>query len=301
MRIIRLACCLLLSITAVACNKDTTAPVHRAPVTDLAKKITDSTKIIAEVFSDTSFTIAPGIEETDIHYLSQTGYTMRLFILKVDMNKPGIRLQAGTPYGLTPWALQTVPDMAKYIDSTHNRVAAAVNADFFSTIGEPRGIMVKDGKTFKTTWANERSATFIAVLNDGKPFFGTRADFPVMQPQIKDALGAGQLLVKDNVVQLQTDVTIEPRTAAGISADNTLYFAVVDGRNFYYSNGITITDLGMLLKACGAKTVVNLDGGGSSTFMIRHPLAPVWQVRNKPSDGNNRAVGNSWMIINDLP
>ena len=82
-----------------------------------------------------------------------------------------------------------------------------------------------------------------------------------------------------------------------MNAEGKLYFIVVDGRSFYYSNGITITKLGQMLKACGATIAINVDGGGSSTFMIKHPLADVWQVRNRPSDGTNRAVGNAWMIL----
>ncbi|CAL1517226.1 phosphodiester glycosidase family protein [Chitinophaga sp. MM2321] len=291
----------LLSFTAYACKKDTVAPqqvVIKSPLTQL---ILDSSQLVATVFSDTAFTVSEGVEETDIHFLNKKGYSTRVFILKVDMNHPGVRLQAGTPYGLTGFALQTVPDMAKYIDSSGNRVMAALNADFFSTTGEPRGVVIKDGKVMKTTWANARSQTFLGVLNNGKAYIGERADFPVMQPQLKDALGGGPMLVKENELQTQTDLSIEPRTAVGISDNGVLYFAVVDGRSFYYSNGMTLPEMGMLLKACGATKAINLDGGGSSTFMIRHPLADVWQVRNKPSDGNNRAVGNGWMIINGKP
>lgn len=291
----------LLSFTAYGCKKDTVvpqAPIIKSPLTQL---IVDSSFLVASLFSDTTFVVSEGVEETDIHFMNKKGYTTRVFILKVDMGRPGVKLQAGTPYGLTGFALQTVPDMARYIDSTGNRVMAALNADFFSPVGEPRGIAIKDGKVLKTTWANARSQTFLGVLNNGKPYIGERADFPVMQDQLKDALGAGQLLVKGKEVLPQTDLTIEPRTAVGMDDKGVLYFAVVDGRSFYYSNGMTITDLGILLKACGSTTVINLDGGGSSTFMIRHPQSPVWQVRNKPSDGKNRAVGNGWMIINEKP
>lgn len=291
----------LLSFTAYGCRKDSAAPqqvVIKSPLTQL---IVDSTELVATVFSDTTFIVSEGVEGTDLHFLNMKGYTTRVFILKVDLNHPGLRLQAGTPYGLTPFALQTVPDMAKYTDSAGSRVMAALNADFFSTAGVPRGIAIKDGNVLKTTWANARSQTFLGVLDNGKPYIGDREDFTMMQAQLKDALGGGPMLVEENIVQTQTDLTIEPRTSVGMSDNGVLYFAVVDGRSFYYSNGMTLPDMGILLKACGATKAINLDGGGSSTFMIRDPLANEWQVRNRPSDGNNRAVGNAWMIISEKP
>jgi exopolysaccharide biosynthesis protein len=137
----------------------------------------------------------------------------------------------------------------------------------------------------------------MGVRKNGQVFIGDRADFAAMKDDFEDALGGGPMLVKNNVILSQTDLSIEPRTGIGLSSNGKLYFMVVDGRSFYYSNGITITDLGRMLKACGASIAINVDGGGSSTFMIKHPQAEGWQVRNRPSDGSNRAVGNAWMIL----
>ncbi|MGX5817871.1 phosphodiester glycosidase family protein [Chitinophaga lutea] len=285
---------------AISCRKDSQA--QPAPVTiksPLTQRIADSTNLMAQVFYDTLFQVSPGVMETDIHYLNKEGYTMHVFILEVDANHPSLKLKAGMPYNVSNYAMQTIPDMAKYIQTATSKVVAGVNADFFNTsTGEPRGILVKDGKVIKTTWANARSATFMGVLkSNGKPFIGDREDFANMQSQFQDALGGGPMLVRNNELQPQTDLSIEPRTGIGMNASGKMYFIVADGRAFYYSNGMSLPDLGAMLKACGSTIAINVDGGGSSTFMIRHPLADIWQVRNRPSDGTNRAVGNGWMII----
>jgi Exopolysaccharide biosynthesis protein related to N-acetylglucosamine-1-phosphodiester alpha-N-acetylglucosaminidase len=290
---------LSLFILASSCEKDSQAqvpPVNiKSPLTQLIK---DSTDLVAQVFSDTIFQVSEGIRETDVHYLSKTGYAMHMFILEVDLNNPKLKVEAATPYNVDGYAMQTVPDMARYLEPAEGRVLAGVNADFFNTsTGEPRGILIRNGKILKTTWANARSATFMGVRKNGQVFIGDREDFAAMKDDFEDALGGGPMLVKDNVILTQTDLSIEPRTGIGMSNKGKLYFIVVDGRSFYYSNGITITDLGRMLKACGANIAINVDGGGSSTFMIKHPLAEVWQVRNRPSDGTNRAVGNAWMIL----
>lgn len=290
---------MLLYFTAASCKKDSQAQVPHVTIqSPLTQRLVDSTDLIAQVFSDTVFQVAEGLRETDVHYLSKEGYAMHIYILEADMNNPALKLEAATPYNVDAYAMQTVPDMAKYLQPAEGRVLAAVNADFFNTTtGEPRGVLIRNGKVLKTTWANDRSRTFLGVRKDGKLFIGDREDFATLQNEFEDALGGGPMLVKDNAILTQTDLSVEPRTGIGLSADGKMYFIVVDGRSFYYSNGVTITQLGHMLKACGATKAINVDGGGSSTFMIKHPLAEVWQVRNRPSDGTNRPVGNAWMIV----
>ncbi|MFB9838420.1 phosphodiester glycosidase family protein, partial [Actinoallomurus acaciae] len=82
------------------------------------------------------------------------------------------------------------------------------------------------------------------------------------------------------------------RTAAGLSANGRrLYLLVVDGRS-PVSHGATLADLALLLRRAGARDALNLDGGGSSTFVLRTAGEPVVSVRNAPSGGTERAVAN---------
>ncbi len=84
-----------------------------------------------------------------------------------------------------------------------------------------------------------------------------------------------------------------PRTGIGISADgNTIIMMVVDGRGA--SRGVTTGMLGDLMLRAGAAEAVNLDGGGSSTL-----YTAALGVRNKCSDGNERAVGNGIFAVVD--
>ena len=62
----------------------------------------------------------------------------------------------------------------------------------------------------------------------------------------------------------------DPRTAVGVSKDERrLYFIVIDGRQEGYSVGATFDEEGLELLRCGAYEGFNLDGGGSSTMVIR--------------------------------
>ena len=93
---------------------------------------------------------------------------------------------------------------------------------------------------------------------------------------------------------------MEPRTAIGVSQDGKeVYLMVVDGRNFYYSNGADLLDLMNLMSACGAYDALNLDGGGSSTFIARDGAEGELKLLNWPTDqgGVMRKVATGLAIV----
>ena len=61
------------------------------------------------------------------------------------------------------------------------------------------------------------------------------------------------------------------------------------------SVGMTLPELGALMLRLGAFTAVNLDGGGSSSFLYR-PAGGV-EVTNRPSDGGWRPVANQLAVV----
>ncbi|XRQ04698.1 phosphodiester glycosidase family protein [Actinomadura welshii] len=83
-----------------------------------------------------------------------------------------------------------------------------------------------------------------------------------------------------------------PRTAAGFGPEGRrMYLVVADGRSAE-SGGLTVAELADLMGKAGADDAVNLDGGGSSTFVARSRGAGSVTVRNTPSGGAARAVAN---------
>ena len=71
-----------------------------------------------------------------------------------------------------------------------------------------------------------------------------------------------------------------PRTIAGRTADGTILLVTVDGRQPCCSIGMTLPEAADLMIALGAVEAVNLDGGGSTTFvahgvMVNHPSTQV--------------------------
>ncbi|MEJ2048089.1 MAG: phosphodiester glycosidase family protein, partial [Dehalococcoidia bacterium] len=83
-----------------------------------------------------------------------------------------------------------------------------------------------------------------------------------------------------------------PRTAIGYTADNHLILMVVDGRQPELSLGATLHQLANLMLGVGCEAALNLDGGGTSAFIVGEDL-----TLNTPSDKPGmRAVGSAILI-----
>ncbi|WP_406091216.1 phosphodiester glycosidase family protein [Streptomyces sp. NBC_01013] len=119
-------------------------------------------------------------------------------------------------------------------------------------------------------------------------------------------LGAGPALVRAgrtwinaaaNGVSPGAVRTRSPRTVAGIRADGTLLLVVFDGRRPGVSEGVSLTEAARIMVSLGAVDAMNLDGGGSSTMVVRD------KVRNSPSDpgktddARQRKVSNALVVV----
>lgn len=91
-----------------------------------------------------------------------------------------------------------------------------------------------------------------------------------------------------------------PRTIAA-SNEEKLIFLVVDGRQPGHSDGMTLAECACYLQSIGMRDAMNLDGGGSSTCYARLPGERLPELRNSPSDGFERGVGNAVVFVNDAP
>jgi exopolysaccharide biosynthesis protein len=60
-----------------------------------------------------------------------------------------------------------------------------------------------------------------------------------------------------------------PRTAVATNQQgDKLWIVVVDGRQPYYSEGVTLAELTQIFIEFGVYTALNLDGGGSTTLVV---------------------------------
>lgn len=83
-----------------------------------------------------------------------------------------------------------------------------------------------------------------------------------------------------------------PRTAVGRTASGEILWVTVDGRQ-PHSQGATLPELAELMRRYGAVEAINLDGGGSTTLVVRNLIV------NSPSDGTERPVSNAWLVFDN--
>ena len=122
----------------------------------------------------------------------------------------------------------------------------------------------------------------------------------------RNVIGGGWQVVKDGVVQHDVFNSLpsgdmahfrHPRTALGQKADGTIFFIVVDGRDPLAGKyGVKYSELGELMKLHGAVNAFNLDGGGSSTMLLRNDATGEYDALNSLSDGTIRSVSNGWLF-----
>ena len=111
----------------------------------------------------------------------------------------------------------------------------------------------------------------------------------------KELMGGSDHILLKNGQRYEGDESANPRTGIGFSKDSTIVYLVeVDGRQTS-SRGVTLFEFGDIFKGIGAWNAVNLDGGGSSVMYVNG------EVKNSPSDGAVRPVGNGMLVVSNAP
>ena len=122
---------------------------------------------------------------------------------------------------------------------------------------------------------------------------------------VREAVGGREWLVRDGQTAISPESSLtraaHPRTAVGLRVDGSLVLAVVDGREYGYSVGMTAAEMASFLRSEGAVQAVMLDGGGSSTSLARRPGNREASLINRPSDGRERRVASGLAIVSTIP
>jgi len=125
-----------------------------------------------------------------------------------------------------------------------------------------------------------------------------------------NALSGRSVVVANGKNVASNDPSIHPRTAIGIKADGKLLLFTADGREAGRSLGLTVSEMADILIRFGARDAINLDGGGSTTFVMDDPATAANdpKVMNLPCDaftkanegkehGKERPVANALVVF----
>ena len=259
-----------------------------------------------EILSEEKENVCDGVDYVFYSCKNKDGQPVKIFSLFVDPAKA--TMLTGTPENeeRVGECSMTVLGEAKCAIADGFDVVAATNADFFDIHGDmhPAGLVIKNGKII----ANENSdRPFFAIKKDGTPVISSLKDEPEIKSELYNAVCGRDIIMKDGKEHIMAYLEPfgckrHPRTCAGLLKDGRFVISVVDSRIPEHSNGATMVDLFMLMKSFGAHTAINLDGGGSSTLIIKKPGEKFRMVNHpadlyRPLDDLIRDVYDSILII----
>lgn len=217
--------------------------------------------------------------------------------------KPGAAAGVSTPENLhldgtgidaadvSKWRTFTLDLKSALSNHQWGQKGHALRLDFGSGAGER--LLVRKMK-IAVTYPDNSSGSFLDKLEIGDQVEVTMEIKAGIQPipgKHLNIIGCQSLILQGGY-PINTWNEAHPRTAVGWSQDGKkIYLLVVDGRRTDYSTGTTTGQLGTILKALGAYTGVNLDGGGSSCMVVNG------EVKNRSSDASERAVGNGLIVL----
>ncbi len=266
--------------------------------------------LVGTIKSSTSYSPHRGVEVSEIRYTDYAGSPQAVFVMQVDLSDETVSITNTVPGGATTTfnkGRERLSEQFKRIDAPGSRVIGGTNTDFFTTdgtdAGRAQGIFWHNGKCLRNVFASEatRPRCFVYWGEDEKVHIEPSAQYPVVKAKISltEAFSGGQFLVRGGELSgfLQDSVYgIHPRTMIGVSEDQLkIVLVVLDGRNSVLAVGMNYPDMQKIMKALGSHDAINLDGGGSSTFIVRSN--DQFQIRNMPSDGSERAIGPGLAVI----
>ncbi len=258
------------------------------------------------VFSKEHSILAPGITQ-DINYAQTAdGKQIVYYVATVDVTREDVTIVANYKDNdpSKGWGLQSVRDqvyalMENNKDKEHYYPIVATNGDGYNiTNGTPGGLLIMNGEEY---YPVDKDG-FFAILKNGRAVIGTQAEYEQYRGQIQDAIGGfGAVLVKDGKINVTKNANYTAnrasRTAIGIKADGSVVMMVLDGRQLPRSAGGAMEEIAQIMLEAGCVHAINLDGGGSTTYLSKPAGSDEIQLTNVPSDGYERQVSVSLVAI----
>ena len=286
-------------------SEDIVKVEHKGAKTPLMQSVADYMVEIQSVEKDVSYQIHDGLTITDVQF-TFLNRPNRMFIAEIDLDK-GLSVVTCVPNDENiQKKRQTIPEQIVWAEKGGKNVLMATNGDFAGESSDKTqlftmNIFVKDGQILRNTFYPGYEGLFV-VLKNGESKIIHPKDFENIKNDVQEAMGGYQSLVKNGQVNNNMpidDITMlfHPRTWIGLSEDNKkCYLFVLDGRQEGYSSGMRLKEVAKISKGIGCHNAINLDGGGSSIFVVKNKNNE-FEVLNKPSDGSPRPVINGLVVI----
>ena len=270
-----------------------------------------------EVFNSSMSVLAPGITQEYYQATSADGKQMVYYIATADITRDDVHVFANY-HNASPedgWAMQRVLDQANAAQEKYGNpdspyyipnynVIVSTNGDGYNmSTGEPGGLLIMNGQE----WHGVDNGGFFGITKDGKAVIGTKDEYnKTYKGDLTDAIGGfGTMLISGGKILVSKTDNYQkdraPRTAVGITKTGKVVLMVLDGRQDPYSCGGSMQEIAQIMFEAGCVEAINLDGGGSTTFVAKQQGEDELTVMNRPSDGAARSVSTSLLMVSTAP
>ena len=311
-KFLALLLCAVMIIGLLPCQAFADAGQTGAPGLEKGSRI-DGTEF--SVTSLRNYAIAPDISERVIITNNDAGNSQTVANV-MEVNTAGGRAKIVAGYGnRNPkeqgWTLKTTTDQAHvYEQETGLNVVGGVNASWFNiNTGEPSGYLVMNGVVHH----DNSSRAFVAAFDDGSVNVfkeGTtlaQAEASQSEKQgtsvkVLEAVDALVAMVWDGkvVVSESGNSGCYPRTCVGVKADGTVVLFQADGTMAPRSVGYTAAEEAQMMVALGCVAAIQLDEGGSSTYISQREGEQDVTMRNTPAGGSERVVSGTILVVSTV-
>ena len=236
--------------------------------------------------------LGQGVSLLDLGYLNTNGYAGRMLVFKVNLEEATIRISTpgnDTNFGRTA----TLAEQFEALENSGEEVLGGVNADSYTAATlQPTGIVWRGGSVAKGSF--DGNGGFFGILKDGSAVIGSQSEYKAYSKSLYAAAGTQETILQNGYPVASSDTKATARTFVAVDeAGTTLWLGVVDGVNFYCSNGITVADLASVLAGAGAKEAALLQGGDASVVLARGGLSDEspFTVKNNPAGATGKVSG----------
>ncbi len=236
--------------------------------------------------------LAPGLQLRRWSPWPQT----QLHVLRLDLAAPGLRLR------LTPEA-----ERGRTLDafSGAREALLSLNASFFDREFSPRGLTLSEGRPWASVMAAHRESSPLLACDAAQRCEILLQGHAGYRPEWQLVVAGTPWLVDAGRARSPADDAAcpafcarpHPRSALGLEADGRhLLIVLAEGRRPPVL-GLSLSRLAQALQALGAVQAFNLDGGGSTAWLLRGEPAMARPL-NEPA---LRPLANALQLLERAP
>ena len=249
--------------------------------TQLSKETAAESKESTAQSSDTTYKT----DDTSITLSTYREYDTNIYVAKVELSK---NAQIETAFAQNSYGKNVTATTSSMAESS--AAILAVNGDYYGA--RDNGYVIRDGIIYRSSAKADQED--LVIYKDGSMKIINESEVSA-QELVDDGaitvLSFGPALVENGKVSVSQNEEVgkamasNPRTAIAITEDNKYLFIVSDGRTDE-SEGLLLYELATFAASLGAKTVYNLDGGGSSTMyfngkVVNNPTTNGWDISER--------------------